>query len=292
MNVLAVGATGKYASLVVPELKKRGVTVRALVRDENRISAAHRAGADETAVGDLRDPDSLRAAAEGVDGVFHINPAFAPGEADMGVAMVEAAKAAGARKFVFSSVIHPSLSKMVNHAAKAPVEEALYESGLDFTVLRPAMFMQNLDGAWSAVVESGKLTMPYSMRAKVCYVDFRDVAEAAALAMTGGVLSYGTFELCAPGMVDRVEMAEMASRALGKTVEADELSPEAWASDSGMPESPLRDGLTRMMTHYDLHGFPGGNALVLRAVLGREPRTLEGYFRELANRSTRAASTS
>jgi hypothetical protein len=44
----------------------------------------------------------------------------------------------------------------------------------------------------------------------------------------------------------------------------------------------MRDGLTRMMEHYDEHGFPGGNALVLRAILGREPRSLAQYFHELA----------
>ena len=284
MKVLMVGATGRNAGLVVPELKKRGVAVRALVRDGGKAGLARRAGADETAVGDLRNPTSLRAAAEGADGVFHINPAFAPNEAEMGVAMVEAARASDAHKFVFSGAYHPSVSKMVNHAAKQPVEEALYESGLDFTILQPAMFMQNLDGAWGAVLEGGKLTMPYSKRAKVSYVDYRDVAEVAALAMTGKALGYGTFELAAPGMVDRVEMAEMASEALGRTVEADELSPQEWASGSGMPEGSLRDGLVQMMAHYDEHGFPGGNALVLRAILGREPRTLGQYFRELADR--------
>ena len=292
MKVLMVGATGGNAGLVVPELKKRGVTVRALVRDGGKTGAARRVGADETVVGDLRNPANLRAAAEDVDGVFHINPAFAPDEAEMGVAMVEAAKAAGVRKFVFSSVYHPSISGMVNHAAKQPVEEALYGSGMDFTILQPAMFMQNLDGAWSAVLKSGKLTMPYSKRAKVSYVDYRDVAEAAALAMTGTALSYGTFELSAPGMVDRVEMARMAGEALGRPVEAGELSPVEWASGSDMPEGPLRDGLVRMMTHYDEHGFPGGNALVLGAVLGREPRTLEGYFRELADKSTQTEEVS
>ena len=284
MKVLMIGATGRNAGLVVPELKKRGVTVRAMVRDESKSDAAHQAGADETVVGDLQDLTSLRAAAEGVDGIFHINPAFAPDEADMGTAMVEAAEAASVRKFVFSSVYHPSISKMVNHAAKQPVEEALYESDLDFTILQPAMFMQNLEGTWSAVLESGKLTMPYSKRAKVSYVDYRDVAEVAAIAMTGEDLSYGTFELSAPDMVDRVAMAQMASEALGRMVEADELSPQEWASSSGMPKGPTRDGLVRMMTHYDEHGFPGGNALVLRAILGREPRTLEQYFRELASR--------
>lgn len=113
MKVLMVGATGKYASLVVPELKQRDVTIRALVRDKDKAAAARRQGVDEAAIADLRDSKSLRTAASGVDGVFHINPALAPDEAALGVAMVEAAKAAGVRKFVFSGVIHPSLSNSV-----------------------------------------------------------------------------------------------------------------------------------------------------------------------------------
>jgi uncharacterized protein YbjT (DUF2867 family) len=40
MKVLKIGATGKYAGLVVPELKQRGATVRALVRDESKSGAA------------------------------------------------------------------------------------------------------------------------------------------------------------------------------------------------------------------------------------------------------------
>ena len=47
----------------------------------------------------------------------------------------------------------------------------------------------------------------------------------------------------------------LAGLALGQTVEADELSPQEWASNSGMPEGPFRDGLLRMMTRYDEHGL-------------------------------------
>jgi nucleoside-diphosphate-sugar epimerase len=52
MKVLMVGATGKYASHVVPELKQRAVTIRALVRDKDKIDAAQQQGADEAVVGD------------------------------------------------------------------------------------------------------------------------------------------------------------------------------------------------------------------------------------------------
>lgn len=101
MKVLMVGATGKFAGLVIPELKKRGASIRALLRDESKAGAARERGVEETAIGDLSDAGSLHKAVEGVDGVFHIGPGFAPNEAEMGVAMVSAAKAAGVRKFFF-----------------------------------------------------------------------------------------------------------------------------------------------------------------------------------------------
>lgn len=275
-----VGATGPNAGLVLPELVNRGHVVRALVRDDQRAGLAHTNGAAETAIGDLTDPTSLAAALDDVDGIFHIGPAFAEREAEMGVALVNAATGAGVRKFVFSGVIHPSISAMTNHAAKQPVEEALYGSGLDFTVLQPAMFMQNLAALWPEIRDRGRFALPYSETAKVCWVDYRDVAEVAATAFTSERLSYGTFELCAPGLVDRVAMAAMVSDVLGRPVSAAVTPLDEFAS--ALPEGPQRDGLTRMMAHYDRHGFVGGNGLVLEAILGREPRSLLDYFRELA----------
>jgi uncharacterized protein YbjT (DUF2867 family) len=284
MKILMVGATGKYASHVIPELKQRDVTIRALVRNKDKIDMAQQQGADEVVVGDLGDADSLYAAASEVEGVFHLNPAFSPNEADLGVAMVEAAKAAGVRKFVFSSVIHPSISALSNHAAKRPVEEALCESGMQFTILQPTMFMQNFDSGWQTVMEKGRFALPYSKHAKASYVDYRDVAEVAAIAMTSDKLDFGTFELCDTGMVDRLELAGMMSEALDQPIDAGEPTFEEWAQTAHIPEGSMREGMQKMYAHYDRYGFPGGNALILKAILGREPRPLRQYFYELANR--------
>ncbi|PSB30789.1 SDR family oxidoreductase [Stenomitos frigidus] len=286
MKVLMVGATGKYANHVVPALKQRGAVVRALVRDKDKVDTARQQGADETALGDLTDSDSLRAATDGVEGVFHINPAFAPNEAELGVAMVEAAKASGVRKFVFSSVIHPLISNLSNHAAKQPAEEALYESGMEFTVLQPTMFMQNLDNSWSAVLKQGRFSLPYSKQMKASYVDYRDVAEVAALALTEDKLGYGTFELCAPGMVNRLELVAMMSEAIGHPIEAGEPTFDEWAQATHIPDGPTREGMRKIYANYDQQGFPGGNALVLRAILGQEPRTLRQYIQELASQKS------
>jgi uncharacterized protein YbjT (DUF2867 family) len=283
MRVLMVGATGRHAHLVLRELTKRGVKVRALVRNEQRAQVARHNGAEETVIGDLTQPASLIDAVAGMEGVFHIGPAHAAAEADMGLAMVEAARTAGVRKFVFSGVIHPSISAMTNHAeAKLPVEDALYSSELDFTVLQPARFMQNFERSWNDIIEHDRLAQPYSLSAKMCSVDYRDVAEVAAMAMVGTELSYGTFELSAPGMQDGYETAAILSEILGRMITAVRMPLEQFAAQ--LPEGPFRDGMTRMMAHYDRHGLPGGNAVTLRAILGREPRTLTEYFQELAAR--------
>jgi len=148
LTVLAVGAAGNLAGLVVPELVPRGAKVRGLVRKPDQVEEAKRRGAAEVAVGDLADLDSLSAALEGVDAVFHVGPAFAPNEVRMGQNIVEAAARAGVRKFVFSSVIHPVLSKLPNHAAKARVEEALIDSDLEYTILHPTVLFQNYSIFW------------------------------------------------------------------------------------------------------------------------------------------------
>ena len=153
-TVLAVGAAGPSAGLVVPELARRGVNVRGLTRDPRQAEAVRRRGAAEVAIGDLRDPASLDAALEGVDAVFYIAPAFMSDEAEAGQRLVAAAKRAGVRRLVFSSAIYPILSALVNHAAKAPVEEAILTSGLEYTFLQPALFFQNLTGSWPGVVQT------------------------------------------------------------------------------------------------------------------------------------------
>lgn len=282
MKVLMIGATGAYAGLVLPELKKRAVTVVALVQDAGKASEAMEAGADETVIGSLDDKASLLAAAKDMDGVFHIIPAFHDGIA-AGVNMVEAAKAAGVKKFVFSSVYHPSLS-LTNHVQKRPTEEALYQSGMDYTILQPAMFMQMLAELLKTAQDSGKITGGYSKDSKMSYVDYRDVAEAAAMAMTGTELSYGTFELCSTGMYSRVDLAAIISEAIGKKVVAEDIPTEQWAQQVKIPPGEMREGIITMTKEYDQFGFSGGNSLVLKTILKREPKTVAQFMNELSGR--------
>ncbi|MGM4875204.1 NmrA/HSCARG family protein [Bradyrhizobium sp. 956_D2_N1_5] len=282
--VLVVGATGKFARLVIPELLRRNSIVRALVRDAERGKVARLGGAAQIAIGDLRNAESLNKAAEGVDGIFHIGPAFAPDEAAMGVALVEAGERAGVRKFVFSSVIQPTNTGLKNHASKIPVEDALYSSRLNYTILHPANFMQNIGFAWPTILREGKFAEPFPKEKRIARVDYRDVAEIAATALTDSKLDYATLELCA-GMFSRIDIVSIMSRKLGRPVTAEEPNFEEWAKVTRLPyDDHQLELLSKVHNHYRQYGL-GGNSLLLSAALGREPRSMEQYIGDLVHQS-------
>ena len=280
IKILVVGAGGEFAGLVVPALAARGADVRGLIRDGNDEAAVRHHGATEVVVGDLTDSLSVRRALAGVDAVFYIAPAFLPDEAEVGERFVVEACRAGVRRFVFSSVIHPVLGRLVNHAAKAAVEEAVLATDLEYVFLHPALYFQNYARAWPQVAGSGVLAEPWSAATRFARVDYRDVAEVDAAAITDDRLVYGTYELCADGLVSRTDAARLAGEVLGREVRAERTDP-AEVADTPAP-------LRAMFAHYEHHGLPG-NPLTLHAILGREPRTLREYFRELAGQPTPGA---
>jgi len=271
--ILAVGASGKFAGLVVPALAAKGARVRGLLRTPEQADRVREAGAAEIAIAELNDTAAVESALDGVTSVFYIAPAFIPHEATVGTQMVQAAVRAGVRRFVFSSVIHPVLSRLVNHHAKAPVEEAVLDSGMEFTFLHPAVYFQNYAQAWPTIAKTGILAEPWSSDTRFSRVDFRDVAEVAAIALTEDRLLNGTFELCSDGALNRHQVAELIEDVLGRKIEAKRIVPESLPGQAG----PMR----QMFEYYDHHSLLG-NPLILRTILGRKPRTLRAYFEELA----------
>lgn len=290
-TILVVGAAGHFASLVVPELAKRGAKVRGLIRHPEQSNQVIKNGAAEVAIGDLTDRASLDAALKGVDSVFYISPATMPNEVEISKSVVDAAKQAGVRRFVFSSLIHPVIGAMVHHIDKAPIEEAILASDMEFTFLHPAMFFQNFTASQLAdIAKGGIFSQPWSIETCFSRVDYRDVAEVAAIALMEDRLNYGTFELCAEGHLNGKEVAALIGEALEKKVEAVKVNPDKPAdtskdTDDKKQTSPMQS----MFDWYDHHGLVG-NSLILRAILDREPRTLRAYLKELAAKPVELAS--
>lgn len=95
----------------------------------------------------------------------------------------------------------------------------------------------------------------------------------AAIALTEDRLAYGTFELCAPGIQSRSEVAAILSEVLGRNIGVGTIDRAMLTDSPG--------DMISMFAHYDHAGLLG-SALALRTILGREPRTLRAYFEELA----------
>ena len=248
-KILVVGAAGRFAGLVVPALAKRGVSVRGLARDGKQGEQARRNGAAEVAIGDLRDRASIEAALQGVGAAFSGAPVYHAAAAGWGGRLVGGAAAAGVRRIVFSSVIHPVIGKLQNHIQKAPVEEAIIESGMEFTFLHPAVFYQNLAAAWPGLVKTGAFAEPFSASARISRVDYRDVAEVAAMAFTEDRLLNGTFELCADGGLDRGEVAAVMGEVLGRPIKAAAPDFATWTSQAKLPYDEHQTGELKAM--YD-----------------------------------------
>jgi uncharacterized protein YbjT (DUF2867 family) len=269
-----LGASGYSGLSVIRELAAAGESVRGFIRDAAKEDAVRAAGAAEVAVGDLRDLGALEHAARGASGVFFIGPRFMPEEAALGKAVIDIAVRAGAARFVYSGVYHPTILELLNHQAKVPVEDHLYKTDLEFTVLQPARFMHGpILSSRKRILEDGVLADPFAPDMKMAYVDYRDVAEVAAMAFTRQRLVRGTFELSAPGEPTLHEVAAAIGKAIGREVRAEQTPMSSYGLAAGQLNHPFSaEGFGRLRDYYGKHGFRGGNSLVLEAILGRPPR--------------------
>jgi uncharacterized protein YbjT (DUF2867 family) len=289
-EILVVGASGYTGLAVVRALARRGAPVRALIRDPAKESLAREAGAQAAVVGDIRDPETLRRAVRGCAGVYFIGPRFMAEEGEVGRAMVDAAVGGGVRRFVYSGVYHPSIDALYNHRAKLVVEDALYATDLEFTVLQPARFMHGpVLAGWRRVVDEGVFADAFDPSRPMAYVDYDDVAEVAAIALTETRLVRGTFELSAPGEVTGHDLATHLAAALGRPVRAEQVALEDYG-----PAGPLmanaysREGFRRLRDYYDSFGFRGGNGLVLEAILGRPATDVPAFIARVVAQSSPA----
>ncbi|WP_411084661.1 NmrA/HSCARG family protein [Streptomyces sp. cmx-18-6] len=149
--ILVLGGTGNQGGAAARELLSRGWSVRALVRDPDKPEAQALKGLGAVLVrGDLEDVASLRAAAEGIHGVFSVQalayePETLAAEVRHGKAVADVAKEAGVTHFVYSSVGGAERETGIDHfESKAEIERHIKALGLPATILRPVFFMNNL----------------------------------------------------------------------------------------------------------------------------------------------------
>lgn len=140
--ILVIGGTGTVGSEVVKQLAKKKAQARVLVRNTRKEAEVKKLGL-ETALGDITQLDTIKAALKGVDHVFLLTPA-SPTQGDQEIAVIDLAKKAGVRHLVLLSAIGAIADSPITLARQhAKAEDYLKSSGMGYTILQPHSFMQN-----------------------------------------------------------------------------------------------------------------------------------------------------
>ena len=256
--------------------------VRALVHRSEQVRLIQELGVQEVVVGDMRDRVAIESATHGVLAIYHICPNMHPDEVAIGQAVIAAARSAGVERLVYHSVLHPQTEAMPHHWQKLHVEERLFESGLSYTVLQPAVYMQNVLAYWNQIVEQGIYPVPYAVETRLGMVDLEDVAEVAALVLTEPGHVGATYELVGAEPLTQTEVAAILSQRLGCPVRAQAVSLDEWerrARASGMSDYAI-ETLLKMFRFYERYGF-WGNSRVLAWLLGRSPMTFSAFVERI-----------
>ncbi|MGW0878079.1 NAD(P)H-binding protein [Streptomyces sp. NPDC002671] len=268
--ILVTGATGTIGSELVRQLAARGEKVRALTR--NPAKAPVPSGV-EVVRGDYLEPASLEAAMTGVTAAFLLG---APGpDSGRDQALVAAARAAGVGRLVKLSAIatgDPDVGP--SGAWHVPGEQALRDSGTEWTILRPSSFASNTL-SWAQAVEAGEPVPNQTGDGPSGVIDPRDVSEVAARVLVEGGHAGRTYTLTGPEAISVPEQAAVLASVLGRPITTRDLSPaetreflvSAWGFDDAQAEGILT--ATAFVRK-------GGNAVVTGEVaelLGRPART-------------------
>lgn len=281
--ILVTGAGGKTGNAVLKAIVARGAPVRAFVRSPAHEAALRSIGVKDVVAGEMDDPRALARATSGVAAVYHICPNVSPHETAFASALIGAMNNTGVARLVYHSVLHPQIEAMPHHWNKLRVEEMLFGSGLDFTILQPTAYMQNSLAEWDRMVGDGIFRVPYPIETRLSLVDLDDVAKAAALVLTADGHAGATYELVGTPPLSQIEIAATFGRALNRIVRAEAEPIEVWdrrARAAGMDDT-ARQTLTKMFCAYARDGLMG-NPNVLGWLLGRPPTSLAAFAARMA----------
>jgi NADH dehydrogenase len=287
--VLVAGSTGFLGREICRRLRARGVAVRALVRsssDQSVVAELEALGA-ETVLGDVKDRASLDAACRGADTVISTvttTRSRAPGDslesADHAgqLALVDAAQAAGVKRFVFVSFSGGIAGEDALTAAKRGVEARIRESGMMFTILRPTNFMEVWLGPHLGFdAANAKATIYGTGDNPISFISRDDVAEFAVQALDNPAATNATIELGGPEALSPHQVIRIFERVGGRPFQVQYVS--AAALEAAM--AAATDSLQRAFASLSL-SYARGDVIPMEGTLRQFPialRSVEEYAR-------------
>jgi uncharacterized protein YbjT (DUF2867 family) len=280
LKILVVGGTGLVGSFVVQELLRRNADVRLIVRD---AKTAVPSGVDFV-VGDLLDPPAVESAMDGADKVYLLN-AVTPDELTQALIVFDLAKRQKLAHIVYHSVFRVDEFLDVPHfASKFAIECGFRKFDVPWTILRPNYFFQNDATLRDSLTVSGIYPQPLGDTG-ISAVDVRDIAEAAAIALTTEGHEGKIYNLNGPELLSGPKAAAIWSEVLGRTVRYGGHDMDAFEAEMRQHAPAWSAFDIRMMYQGYLERGFAAEALdeeILTALLGHAPRTYEAFAREIA----------
>jgi len=236
MTIVVTGATGGLGRHVVETLLTRGVPAGQIVAIGRRIEKIQDLADRGVNVqrADYDEPESLRKPFADADKVLLVSSSEPGKRIPQHQNVIDAAKAAGVSRIVYTSLPHALSSGMMLAADHIATEQALAASGLPFVVLRNGWYLENYD--LKGAVEHGLYGAAGD--GKLSIATRADYAEAAAAAVTAGKLDQQAYELGGEA-VSLAELAAEVSRQSGREVAYTDLTPEKYIeflTGVGVPE--------------------------------------------------------
>jgi uncharacterized protein YbjT (DUF2867 family) len=281
MRALVTGATGTVGAHVVRALYERGVAVRAFVRDRDK--AEQMLGGDvELAVGDFADRDSIERALRGTDRLF-LACGNVPEQVEYERNAIDAGQSAGVQRVVkLSGPRAATDSALLFERWHGEIERHLLRSGLPYVMLRPSAYMTNLLAYARTVAQTGRLFAPAGA-AQISYVDPRDVAAVAAVALATDGHEGRIYALTGPEAITYERIAQALSAATGRSVEFVDIPDEAARQalrEAGLP-ALIADTIVDVFASQRAGSMTRVSDAVL-ALTGRPPRTFAQFARDHA----------
>ena len=279
--ILVTGASGNAGSAVLKEVIKARKPLRAMYRSPE--DAAKAPAGVPAVVADFADKASLGRALDGVDTVYLVC-APVPALVELEGNMVVACREAGVRHVVLNSALGAG-----DYAKSFPswhrrVEDKLKATGLEYTILRPNGFMQNILTYYAPTIRTQGAFYAAMGNARTSFIDVGDLAAVAAKALTSPGHEGKTYELNGPEALTYAEVAERISRATGRRVQYVDIPIEQ--QKHAMLDQHLPEWLVTALLDLQAY-YTGGNGGelddVLASLLGRSPTRMDQFLAEFAD---------
>ncbi len=223
MSLLVVGATGTLGRQVARRALDEGYQVRCLVRSFKRAAFLKEWGA-ELVRADLCDPETLPVALEGVTAIIDAATARPTDSLSIKqvdwegkVALIQAAKKAGVERYIFFSILdadqYPEVPLM---EIKRCTEVFLAESGLNYTILQLAGFMQGLISQYAIPILDNQVVWVTNQTAPISYMDTQDIAKFAVRTLSVPETSNHVFPVVGTRPWTPQEIIELCERLSGE----------------------------------------------------------------------------